>query len=112
MTWLLLPVAPILVVWVRTLATAGLATPFDGDHNFLNILPFLIVTDLAGRSGELTNLWKKDRVIGMHRLMHCLLPFCILLGTRRMFNIFDVVNVILCAGFTIPLLARFRPGPG
>ncbi|KAF6762055.1 PGAP1-like protein-domain-containing protein [Ephemerocybe angulata] len=35
MTWLLPLVAPILAVWVRTLATAGLTTPFNGDHNFL-----------------------------------------------------------------------------
>lgn len=47
MTWLLPLAAPVLVVWVRTLATAGLATPFDGDHFCLNVAPFLIVVDFA-----------------------------------------------------------------
>ena len=47
MTWLLPLTAPVLVVWVRTLLTAGLTTPFDGDHNFLGVLPFLVLTDFA-----------------------------------------------------------------
>ena len=45
MTWLLPLVAPILAVWVRTLMTAGYTTPFNGDHNVLNVLPFLILVD-------------------------------------------------------------------
>ena len=47
MTWLLPLTAPVLAVWVRTLLTAGLTTPFDGDHNFLGVLPFLVLTDFA-----------------------------------------------------------------
>lgn len=47
MTWLLPLAAPVLAVWVRTLATAGLTTPFDGDHFFLNVAPFLILVDFA-----------------------------------------------------------------
>lgn len=45
MTWLLPLTAPVLGVWVRTLATAGLTTPFDGDHNFLYVAPFLLLVD-------------------------------------------------------------------
>jgi GPI inositol-deacylase len=45
MTWLLPLVAPVLGVWVRTLATAGWTTPFDGDHNFLYVAPFLLFAD-------------------------------------------------------------------
>jgi hypothetical protein len=45
MTWLLPLTAPILGVWVRTLATAGWTTPFDGDHNFLYVAPFLLFAD-------------------------------------------------------------------
>ncbi|KAJ3555841.1 hypothetical protein NM688_g2357 [Phlebia brevispora] len=37
MTWLLPLAAPVLAVWVRTLYTAGLTTPFDGDHNVLRM---------------------------------------------------------------------------
>lgn len=47
MTWLLPLVAPVLVVWVRTLAMAGLTSPFDGDHFFSNVAPFLILVDFA-----------------------------------------------------------------
>lgn len=47
MTWLLPLAAPVLVVWVRTLVTAGLTTPFDGDHFFFNVAPFLILVDFA-----------------------------------------------------------------
>ena len=47
MTWLLPLVAPILAVWVRTLATAGLTTPFNGDHNFVMVAPFLVFVDFA-----------------------------------------------------------------
>ena len=47
MTWLLPIAAPVLVVWVRTLVTAGLTTPFDGDHFFWNVAPFLILVDFA-----------------------------------------------------------------
>ena len=47
MTWCLPVVAPVLAVWVRTLATAGLTTPFDGDHNPLNVVPFMALTYAA-----------------------------------------------------------------
>lgn len=50
MTWLLPLMAPVLAVWVRTLLTAGLTTPFDGDHNFLAVMPFLVLTDFASRT--------------------------------------------------------------
>jgi hypothetical protein len=45
---LLLPLsAPVLAVWVRTLSTAGYATPFNGDHNLLYVAPWLLVADWA-----------------------------------------------------------------
>jgi len=47
MTWLLPLVVPTLAVWVRTLATAGLTTPFDGDHFFPKVAPFLVLVDFA-----------------------------------------------------------------
>ncbi|CAL1700352.1 unnamed protein product [Somion occarium] len=47
MTWLLPLAAPVLAVWVRTLATAGLTTPFDGDHNVLYVAPFILLLDLG-----------------------------------------------------------------
>jgi len=45
--WLLPLVAPVLAVWVRTLATAGLTTPFDGDHDVFAVASFLLLVDFA-----------------------------------------------------------------
>ncbi|GJJ07529.1 hypothetical protein Clacol_001731 [Clathrus columnatus] len=45
--WLLPLTAPVLVVWARTLLTAGLTTPFDGDHDIIAIASFLVYTNLA-----------------------------------------------------------------
>lgn len=53
MTWLLPLVAPVLAVWVRTLMTAGLTVPFGGDHNFLNVAPFLLLVDSLSSNGKL-----------------------------------------------------------
>lgn len=54
MTWLLPLAAPVLVVWVRTLAQVGLATPFDGDHFVPSVAPFLILVDYASWSAKPT----------------------------------------------------------
>jgi glycosylphosphatidylinositol deacylase len=63
MTWLLPLATPVLAVWVRTLFTAGLTTPFDGDHNFLNVAPFLVLVDFASwNTGPLFE--RQRRVIG------------------------------------------------
>jgi hypothetical protein len=45
--WLLPLVAPVLAVWVRTLATAGVTTPFDGDHDVLAIASFFLLVDYS-----------------------------------------------------------------
>ena len=49
LTWLLPLTAPVLVVWVRTLLTAGYTTPFNGDHNVFNVAPILWLVDCLGR---------------------------------------------------------------
>ncbi|KZP13457.1 PGAP1-domain-containing protein [Athelia psychrophila] len=55
MTWLLPLVAPVLAVWVRTLITAGLTVPFEGDHNFLNVAPFIVFVEfLSSRRLRIT----------------------------------------------------------
>ena len=50
LTWLLPLTAPVLAVWARTLATAGLAAAVStagGDHNVLSVAPYLILIDFA-----------------------------------------------------------------
>lgn len=64
MTWLLPLTAPVLAVWVRTLLTAGYTTPFDGDHNFLAVLPFLILADFS--SWAPGKLFDTSRCVQLH----------------------------------------------
>jgi GPI inositol-deacylase len=47
MTWLIPLASPVLFVWVKT---AGLTSPLDGNHNFLNVAPFLVLVDYASRT--------------------------------------------------------------
>ena len=50
LTWLLPLTAPVLAVWARTLATAGLAAAVStagGDHNVLSVAPYLVLVDFA-----------------------------------------------------------------
>lgn len=66
MTWLLPLAAPVLVVWVRTLVTAGLTTPFDGDHFFFNVAPFIILVDFA--SWTSSPLLSRNRSVILYNL--------------------------------------------
>jgi glycosylphosphatidylinositol deacylase len=55
LTWLLPFAAPVLAVWVRTLATAGLIALGSvgvGDHNFLSVAPYLILAEYASRTRD------------------------------------------------------------
>lgn len=51
MTWLLPFSLPVIVVWIKTLITAGITAPFAGDHNPLHVLPFLLLLE-ARMSGS------------------------------------------------------------
>lgn len=52
MTWVLPLVIPVVLVWFRTLATAGMFTHFDGDHFVFNVLGYMVLTGVVvvGRS--------------------------------------------------------------
>ena len=67
MTWLLPLAAPILAVWARTLVTAGLTTPFDGDHDFFNVAPFLVLVDFASWHPEA--LFERQRLAWLIKFM-------------------------------------------
>jgi GPI inositol-deacylase len=71
MTWLLPLVAPVLAVWIRTLMTAGWTVPFQGDHNFVNVAPFLILIDFAS--------WTQGAVVPKSRYGFILLTFSFIL---------------------------------
>ncbi|KAL1734367.1 PGAP1-like protein-domain-containing protein [Schizophyllum commune] len=96
MTWLLPLSAPVLVVWVRTLATAGLTTPFDGDHFFGNVAPFLVLVDFAS--------WTRGPLLPPHRLEEklsarwawvILAGIALFVGPRRAYTVFNAANTIV-----------------
>ena len=82
MIWLLPFTVPVLAVWVRTLLTAGLTTPFDRDHNFLAIVPFLVLTDFAS--------WTPGRLFERSRSIFALSVFFYLYSELLFFSCFQV----------------------
>ncbi|KAJ6539751.1 PGAP1-like protein-domain-containing protein [Mycena capillaripes] len=106
MTWLLPLAAPVLVVWVRTLAVAGLTTPFDGDHFFLSVAPFLVLVDFASwTNGPIFERQSFERVFPVRWSFACLATAAFLVGSRKAYFVFDVAKV------AIGLAVLIRIGP-
>ncbi|KAJ6465145.1 PGAP1-like protein-domain-containing protein [Mycena vulgaris] len=106
MTWLLPLAAPVLVVWVRTLAVAGLTTPFDGDHFFLGVAPFLILVDFASwTNGPLFEKQSFENTVSVRWCFAFLGAAAFLLGARKAYFVFDVAKV------TVGLVVLVRVGP-
>ncbi|KAK7054117.1 GPI inositol-deacylase [Favolaschia claudopus] len=106
MTWLLPLAAPVLVVWVRTLAIAGLTTPFDGDHFFLNVAPFLILVDFSSwTNGPLFEKQSFERIFPVRWSFACLAAAAFLLGSRKAYLVFDIAKV------AIGIVVLIRIGP-
>ncbi|KZT24547.1 PGAP1-domain-containing protein [Neolentinus lepideus HHB14362 ss-1] len=104
---LLLPlVAPVLAVWVRTLYTAGLTTPFDGDHNFLFVAPWLILVDYTSWASGGDFLARGPyEGLSMRWLFAIQATAALFLGPRGTFRIIDVAAI--CLAFVVV----FRIGP-
>ncbi|KAJ6616258.1 PGAP1-like protein-domain-containing protein [Mycena sp. CBHHK59/15] len=106
MTWLLPLAAPVLVVWVRTLAVAGLTTPFDGDHLFLSAAPFLILVDFASwANGPIFERQSFETAFSVRWVFTCLGAAAFLLGARKAYFVFDVAKV------AVGLVVLVRVGP-
>ncbi|KAJ7724850.1 PGAP1-like protein-domain-containing protein [Mycena metata] len=106
MTWLLPLAAPVLVVWARTLAVAGLTTPFDGDHFFLSVAPFLVLVDFASwTNGPLFERQSFERIVSIRWAFACLAAAAFLLGSRKAYFVFDAAKV------AIGLVVLVRIGP-
>ncbi|KAI0650404.1 GPI-inositol-deacylase [Trametes meyenii] len=98
MTLLLPLTAPVLAVWVRTLATAGLTTPFDGDHNFLYVAPFLVLVEAL--SGHDAGRYVKALGEGTERVpprwgMVALAGVAFFAGPRTTYFVFETASVAL-----------------
>ncbi|KAI0722323.1 PGAP1-domain-containing protein [Cerioporus squamosus] len=96
MTWLLPLVAPVLAVWVRTLATAGFTTPFDGDHNFMYVAPFLVLIEvLSGGDASIharAFFNKKERVSPKWGFA-ALAIVAFFVGPRTTYMVFETASV-------------------
>ncbi|KAF8591481.1 PGAP1-domain-containing protein [Ramaria rubella] len=93
--WLLPLVAPVLAVWVRTLATAGITTPFDGDHDVFAVASFLLFVDFASSSSSpilertSTKLQRYGTLIALCAL--AIIPFAF--GGRYTYRVYTTSNV-------------------
>ncbi|KDQ64460.1 hypothetical protein JAAARDRAFT_116582 [Jaapia argillacea MUCL 33604] len=107
MTWLLPLVAPVLAVWARTLLTADWTTPFDGDHNFLNVAPWLVIVDFLSWSRGVHNLIRKKswEWVSIRTMWLVLALAAFLRGAQGMSQVFDVATV------SIALTVLVRIGP-
>ncbi|KAF7294377.1 GPI inositol-deacylase [Mycena chlorophos] len=106
MTWLLPLAAPVLVVWVRTLAGAGLTTPFDGDHFVFSAAPFLVLVDFASWiGGPVFEMQRFERTASVRWSFAAVSAVAFLLGSRKAYLVFDVAKV--AAGLVV--LVRIGP---
>ncbi|KAH9855008.1 GPI-inositol-deacylase [Lenzites betulinus] len=98
MTWLLPLVAPVLAVWVRTLATAGFTTPFDGDHNFLYVAPFLVLVETwsGGDADRYVHaLFEKKGRVSPRWGFLALAGVAFFLGPRTTYFVFEAASAAL-----------------
>ncbi|KAF9268404.1 PGAP1-domain-containing protein [Marasmius fiardii PR-910] len=112
MTWLLPLAAPILVVWVRTLVTAGLTTPFDGDHFFMNVAPFLVMVDFA--SWKSTSLMypksSLEKYLSIKWGFALVAGVAFFIGPRWAYRVFDVAKIVIGALVVIRIGPRYWGG--
>ncbi|KAJ8698746.1 GPI inositol deacylase [Pleurotus ostreatus] len=112
MTWLLPLTAPTLAVWVRTLITAGPTTPFDGDHNFLRVVPFLVLADFVSRcSDPLFQRQSFERRWSVRWLWVGVALVAMLLGARRVYLVFDVATISAGVVVMVRIGRRYWGGP-
>ncbi|KAE9404806.1 PGAP1-domain-containing protein [Gymnopus androsaceus JB14] len=98
MTWLLPLAAPVLVVWVRTLVTAGLTTPFDGDHFFFNVAPFLILVDFASwTSRPLLQKNSGEKYFSARWSFWLVAAIAFFVGPRKTYYVFDATRLAIGA---------------
>ncbi|KAF8529105.1 PGAP1-like protein-domain-containing protein [Hysterangium stoloniferum] len=95
--WLLPLVAPVLAVWVRTLATAGGTTPFDGDHDVLAIASFLLFVDYTSSGNaplfeRATSRLQRYVILGVLYSL-AVIPFAF--GGRYTYHIYTASNFVV-----------------
>lgn len=91
--WLLAFAAPVLAVWIRTLQTAGVIVPFGGDHNILNVLPWLLLGEAAASRRPLGPARNRRQAIATTCILGAVPLVAVLLGPRYPFVVYEVTTV-------------------
>lgn len=91
--WLLPFAVPVLAVWVRTLQTAGFTVPFDGDHNILRVLPWLLLGEAAASGRPLHPARYRGQAIATTCILSAAPLIAVLLGPRYPFVVYEVATV-------------------
>lgn len=91
--WLLPFAAPVLAVWVRTLQTAGVTVPFDGDHNILNVLPWLLLGEAAASRRPLRRAGNCRQAVATTCILGAVPLIAVLLGPRYPFVVYEAATV-------------------
>ncbi|KAF9037812.1 PGAP1-domain-containing protein [Hymenopellis radicata] len=95
MTWLLPLAAPVLVVWVRTLLSAGPTTPFDGDHFVLNVAPFLVLVDFSSRTTgtAIFRRTRSEKYVSARWGFLVVGGVALIFGSRKAYMVFDAARL-------------------
>ncbi|KAH7918352.1 PGAP1-domain-containing protein [Leucogyrophana mollusca] len=110
MAWLLPFAAPVLLVWVRTLLTAGFTAPFNGDHNFLKVAPFLVLVDHVSRGGASIVQQSKGSnfpTLSMRWGFLAVAGVATLLGGRQAYRVYDAVNGFVAGTILVRVALRY-----
>jgi glycosylphosphatidylinositol deacylase len=114
LTMLLPLAASVLAVWARTLITAGLSTPFDGDHNVLYALPFLLLVDAASWTSTsstaniLLHMHHFEREKLSTRWAFALLAaVCFVFGARKTYLIFEFASIAVGLLVLVRVVPRY-----
>jgi len=92
LTWLLPFAVPIVVVWVRTLQTAGYTVPFDGDHNIFVIVPWLLLGEAVASGRAFQRESNRWRQLVTYALTSGISATALLLGARFPYLVFEVAT--------------------
>ncbi|TFK66578.1 PGAP1-domain-containing protein [Pluteus cervinus] len=110
---LLIPFAvPALVVWVRTLITAGITTPFGGDHSIFKALPFLIYVDFTRwTAGPVLERQSFEDRLSLRWVFAGLAGTAFLLGPRQPYSVFDAASTVMGVVVIVRIGLRYWGGP-
>ncbi|KDQ17238.1 hypothetical protein BOTBODRAFT_53383 [Botryobasidium botryosum FD-172 SS1] len=92
--WLLPLTGSVLVVWIRTLTTAGLTAPFDGDHNIFSVLWFLLLAESQVASGRWSRCKSQWKGLVTQALLYAMAGYAFVFGSRYTYGIYTCANIV------------------